>query len=93
MAEILYRCFLPGAMRIMAALRRAGSIQEREAKAVAADVRRRSSIANRNPSPHVGGYVSYGAPLPSNEARRNLSLKESQIVVEDPVGHRPGNAE
>src|SRR5438094_8586209 len=35
-----------------------GSVQELEEKAVAANVRRRNSIAKRNPPPHVGGYVS-----------------------------------
>ena len=35
-----------------------GSIQERPEQTVAADVRRRNSIVNRKPPPHVGGYAS-----------------------------------
>src|SRR5207253_1974610 len=35
-----------------------GSVQELEEKAVAANVRRRNSIAKRNPPPHVGGDAS-----------------------------------
>jgi hypothetical protein len=31
-------------------------MQDRAKKAVAADVRRRNSIADRNPPPQVGGY-------------------------------------